>query len=210
MSQHPSERLIKQLYLEGIRNRAVLDTLRLIPRHVFIDKALSHYAYANHSLPIGYGQTISQPYIVARMTEALLAHGRLNKVLEVGTGCGYQTAVLAQLVNQVYTIERIKSLSFKAQTRLKSLGFNNVQFKYGDGHWGWPEQAPFQGILVTAAPHQVPQALLNQLSLGGYLIIPVGPQHGRQCLLKIVRTPNGYEEQSLDDVSFVPLCKGIS
>jgi len=204
------ERLVKQLYALGIQNRSVLAAIQAIPRHIFVEKALATYAYTNHPLPIGYGQTISQPYIVARMTEELLNRGRMDKVLEVGTGCGYQTAILARLIKQVYTIERIKSLSLKAQGHLTALQLTNIEFKYGDGHWGWPEQAPYQGIIVTAAPARIPQALLNQLTIGGYLIIPVGPEQNRQVLLKIVRTRTGFEQQVLDDVSFVPLCKGVS
>jgi protein-L-isoaspartate(D-aspartate) O-methyltransferase len=205
----PRERLIRQLYAQGIQNQKVLEVMGLTPRHLFIDEALSSHAYANHAIPIGYGQTISQPYTVARMTEALLSQGYIDSVLEVGTGCGYQTAVLAQLVGKVYSVERIKNLSEKACKRLKSLGINNIEFHYNDGRWGWTKHAPYQGIIVTAAPMNVPDALLDQLALGGCLIIPVGPENGRQKLLKIIRTRTHYEQHTLDDVSFVPLCNGL-
>jgi protein-L-isoaspartate(D-aspartate) O-methyltransferase len=210
LQPHRHERLIKQLYTQGIRDRAVLEALRATPRHLFVDSNLASYAYANYPLPIGYGQTISQPYIVARMTEVLLDRKPLDKVLEVGTGCGYQTAILARLVQHVYTVERIRELSLQAREHLKLLRLHNVHFKHSDGQWGWLEHAPYQGIIVTAAPSSIPQALLNQLAIGGCLVIPVGPQHGRQILIKVVRTPTHYEQQLLDDVSFVPLCKGIS
>jgi protein-L-isoaspartate(D-aspartate) O-methyltransferase len=209
--KHSSERLIQQLQHQGINNPLVLEVLRTTPRHLFIDEALSSHAYTNYALPIGYGQTISQPYIVARMTQALLEQENLDKVLEIGTGCGYQTAILAQLVPQVYSVERIKNLLIKAHDRLTSLGLDNIHFHYSDGHWGWAENAPYQGIIVTAAPASVPEALLEQLAVGGHLIIPVGPQNSYQVLLKIVRTRrNHYEQYTLDEVSFVPLCEGIS
>jgi len=208
--QHPRERLIKRLYTQGIYNRAILETFRLIPRHVFIDKTLVNYAYTDHSLPIGYGQTISQPYVVARMTEVLLAHlATTSKVLEIGTGCGYQTAILAKLVAQVYSVERIKSLSLQARERLQTLKLTNVKLKHGDGQWGWTEHAPYHGIIVTAAPEQIPKSLLSQLTVGGCLVIPVGSR-GQQRLLKVVRTFTDYEYDFLDDVNFVPLCKGVS
>ena len=208
-SKHYQERLIRQLRAQGIQNPEILEVMRTIPRHLFIDEALSNHAYTNHALPIGYGQTISQPYIVARMTEALLSQGHLDNVLEVGTGCGYQTAVLAQLVNRVYSVERIKRLCDKTRKRLKLLGMSNVQCHYSDGHWGWIEHAPYSGIIVTAAPINVPAALLDQLALGGCLIIPVGV-NGHQRLLKIIRTRTHYEQHTLDDVNFVPLREGLS
>ncbi|RKZ52664.1 MAG: protein-L-isoaspartate(D-aspartate) O-methyltransferase [Candidatus Parabeggiatoa sp. nov. 3] len=207
-SKSPSERLIEELRTQGIVNAKVLDIMRTTPRHLFIDEALSSHAYANYPLPIGYGQTISQPYIVARMTEALLNQGKLDNVLEVGTGCGYQTAILAQLVGKVYSVERIKTLSDKARDRLNFLGLNNVQLQHSDGHWGWAEQAPYQGIIVTAAPLNVPEALLEQLALGGCLIIPVG-QKNEQILLQIIRTRTQYEQYLLGPVNFVPLHKGL-
>ncbi len=206
----PRERLIRQLYNQGIQSQKVLEVMRITPRHLFVDEALSSHAYTNHALPIGYGQTISQPYTVARMTEALLSQGYLDSVLEVGTGCGYQTAVLAQLVGKVHSVERIKNLSDKARKQLKFLGLNNVEFHYSDGSWGWAKHAPYQGIIVTAAPMSVPDALLDQLTLGGCLIIPVGPQNARQELFKIIRTRTCYEQYTLDNVSFVPLRKGLN
>lgn len=209
-SQHPRERLIKHLYGYGIKSRLVLEAIRAVPRHLFVDKSLVNYAYADHPLPIGYGQTISQPYIVARMTEILLQEGHLSKVLEIGTGCGYQTAVLARVVGKVYTVERIKNLSLQARETLGLLGVKNVEFNYSDGQWGWLDHAPYQGIIVTAAPPKIPQALLAQLAIGGRLVIPVGPQHGRQVLTKVTRTRTEYEYSSFDDVTFVPLCKGIN
>lgn len=203
------KRLILELHRQGIKNTNVLEVMRTTPRHLFIDEALSDHAYANHPLPIGYGQTISQPYVVARMTEALLSQGKLDSVLEVGTGCGYQTAVLAQLVGKVYSIERIKGLSEKAHKRLKSLGIDNIKLHYNDGHWGWAENAPYQGIIVTAAPANIPNALLEQLAQGGCLVIPVG-EPSRQVLLKIIRNGRQYEQYLLDHVNFVPLCEGLS
>lgn len=204
---HQHQRMIERLQQQGIQHPAVLQAMRTIPRHHFIDQAMSSFAYSNHALPIGQGQTISQPYIVARMTEALLQHGTGHSVLEIGTGCGYQTAILAQLIRHVYTVERIKNLTDKAQERLEILGFNNISYCYGDGYLGWREHAPYPAILVTAAPEHIPAALLEQLEMGGCLIIPVG-QRGRQQLIKIVRTRLGYQESILDQVSFVPLQKG--
>jgi protein-L-isoaspartate(D-aspartate) O-methyltransferase len=209
--KHLHERLIQQLRIQGIHNEKVLEVMRNTPRHIFVDEALESYAYTNHALPIGYGQTISQPYIVARMTEQLLESGTVEKVLEVGTGCGYQTAILAQLVKKVYSIERIEKMLLKTKERLKILELESVALKHGDGYQGWKEYAPYQGIIVTAAPTVVPDALLEQLAVGGCMIIPVGFQYTGQVLQKIVRThTRGYEQSILDHVSFVPLCEGIS
>jgi len=208
--KHACERLIQQLRVQGIDNEKVLDAIRHTPRHFFVDEALENYAYANHALPIGYGQTISQPYMVARMTEQLLEQGNVEKVLEVGTGCGYQTAILAQLVGKVYSVERLESLLVKTRKRLKVLELESVALKHGDGYQGWEEYAPYQGIMVTAAPAEVPEALLGQLAVGGCMVIPVGFQHTGQVLQKIVRTGVGYEQFNLDHVSFVPLCEGIN
>ncbi len=207
---HAQERLIERLKIRGIHHPAILKAMRHVPRHLFIDEALESHAYTDHALPIGYGQTISQPYIVALMTESLLNHGKMERVLEIGTGCGYQTAVLAEVAKTVYTVERIRYLAEKAQERLLQMNYHNVAFRYSDGHWGWEEYAPFDGILVTAAPESVPDELLTQLAIGGCMIIPVGEQRGQQRLLKIVRTRSRFEQSVLEEVSFVPLRGGIS
>jgi protein-L-isoaspartate(D-aspartate) O-methyltransferase len=201
------ERLVRRLGDQGIRNLFVLERIRDLPRHIFVDEALASRAYEDTALPIGFGQTISQPYIVARMTEALLARGVPQKVLEVGTGCGYQTAVLAGLVPQVFTIERIEPLLLRAKQNLKELGINNVRFRHGDGYEGWHAQGPYEGILAAAAPREVPAALLQQLAEGGRLVMPVGGE-GRQDLVRITRTAQGYEREVLGPVSFVPLQSG--
>ncbi len=206
--QQIREQMVERLQAQGIRHPKVLDTMRTVPRHLFMDEALSSHAYADHALPIGHGQTISQPYIVARMTEALLNHSQPRKVLEIGTGCGYQTAILAHLVEQVYTIERIQKLAQKTHQRLEALSLNNVEYAYGDGHLGWQAYAPYQAIIVTAAPDKIPEMLLGQLLVGGCLIIPVGEQRSVQTLLKVVKTCGGYDKIHLDNVSFVPLCEG--
>jgi len=202
------DRLIQRLREQGITNLMVLDRIRNLPRHIFVDEALASRAYEDTALPIGFGQTISQPYIVARMTEALLDGPPLKRVLEVGTGCGYQTAVLAPLVERIYTIERIDGLQKRARARLKELGVRNVRFKVGDGSLGWRTQAPFDGILVAAAPLIVPEELIEQLAVGGRLIVPAGPE-GRQQLLRIVRREEGIEQKVLGAVSFVPLVGGV-
>jgi protein-L-isoaspartate(D-aspartate) O-methyltransferase len=202
------DRLVQRLRDQGISNLAVLDRIRNLPRHIFVDEALASRAYEDTALPIGFGQTISQPYIVARMTEALLDGPPLRKVLEVGTGCGYQTAVLAPLAERIYTIERIEGLQKRARTRLKELGIRNVRFKVGDGSLGWRSQAPFDGILVAAAPLVVPEELMEQLAVGGRLVVPAGPE-GNQQLLRIVRREQGLERQVLGAVSFVPLVGGV-
>ena len=202
-------RLVQRLAQEGIKSSAVLDTIREVPRHLFVDEALASRAYEDTALPIGHGQTISQPYIVARMTEALLCAGPLERVLEIGTGCGYQTAVLASLVGRVYTVERIPALHEQARLRFKTLGLRNVQAKLADGNAGWPMYAPYDGILVTAAPLGVPDALLCQLALPGRLVIPVG-RDGAQRLMLICNSADGMTETLLDHVSFVPMLSGMS
>src|ERR1700741_3920967 len=174
-SARTRDRLVQRLRDQGITNLAVLDRIRNVPRHIFVDEALGSRAYEDTALPIGFGQTISQPYIVARMTEALLEGGSLHSVLEVGTGGGYQTSVLAPLVDRLYTIERIEPLMVRAKERIKELGIRNVRFRYGDGSVGWKAHAPFDGILVAAAPLTVPEPLLKQLKVGGRLIVPIGP-----------------------------------
>jgi protein-L-isoaspartate(D-aspartate) O-methyltransferase len=207
-SARTRDRLIQRLQEQGITNLTVLDRIRNLPRHIFVDEALASRAYEDTSLPIGFSQTISQPYIVARMTEALLEGGPLAKVLEVGTGCGYQTAVLAPLVGRICSIERIGGLQERARLRLKELGIKNVRFRHGDGSEGWKAQAPFDGILVAAAPLHVPEALIAQLTIGGRLIVPSGPE-GQQQLLRIVRRDQGIERKVLGPVSFVPLVGGL-
>jgi protein-L-isoaspartate(D-aspartate) O-methyltransferase len=207
-SARTRDRLVQRLREQGITNLTVLDRIRNLPRHIFMDEAIASRAYEDIALPIGFGQTISQPYIVARMTQALLDGPPLKQVLEVGTGCGYQTAVLAPLVERIYTIERIEGLQKRARVRLKELGIRNVRFKVGDGSVGWRTQAPFDGILVAAAPLIVPEELMAQLALDGRLIVPVGPE-GKQQLLSIVRHKEGIDRRVLADVSFVPLVGGV-
>jgi len=206
-SQRTRERLIERLYEEGLSSPQVLEVIRRTPRHLFVDEALAHRAYEDTALPIGHNQTISQPYMVGRMTELLLAGGPLDKVLEIGTGCGYQTAVLAQLVERVFTVERIQSLQDRAKERLAELKLRNVVYRWGDGWEGWPALAPYNGIMVTAAARDVPQALLDQLAPGGRLVIPVGAGEVQDLLL-IVREENGYSRHVLDSVRFVPLLNG--
>jgi protein-L-isoaspartate(D-aspartate) O-methyltransferase len=209
-SARTRDRLVQRLQDQGITNLAVLDRIRNVPRHIFVDEALSSRAYEDTALPIGFSQTISQPYIVARMTEALLEGGRkVGKVLEVGTGCGYQTAVLAPLVKKIYSIERIAPLAKRAQKTLKELGFKNVKLKHGDGTVGWKSQKPFDGILVAAAPLAVPEALFAQLANKGRLIVPVGPE-GHQQLLRFTRRDDQIEREVLGAVAFVPMLGGTA
>jgi protein-L-isoaspartate(D-aspartate) O-methyltransferase len=208
-SARTRDRLVQRLREQGIANLAVLDRIRNVPRHIFVDEALGSRAYEDTALPIGYGQTISQPYIVARMTEALLEGGAAESVLEVGTGCGYQTAVLAPLVTQLYTIERIEPLLARARERVKELGIRNVRFRHGDGSLGWKPHAPFDGILVAAAPLTVPDALIKQLKMGGRLIAPIGPE-GEQQLVRLTRREQRLEREVLGAVAFVPLLGGTS
>lgn len=207
-SQRTRERLITRLSDKGITNKQVLSVMLNTPRHLFVDEALASRAYEDDALPIGQGQTISQPYIVARMTELLLAGGIPGKVLEIGTGCGYQTAVLSQLVPEVYSVERIEVLLHQARKRLRSLKIKNVRFKHSDGSWGWDNNAPYDGIIVTAAPSTIPEALLKQLAVGGKLVIPVGRQDQAQELAVIHRTNTGYEQEVIEAVTFVPLING--
>ncbi|MEO5341840.1 MAG: protein-L-isoaspartate(D-aspartate) O-methyltransferase [Gammaproteobacteria bacterium SHHR-1] len=208
-SQRTRDRLIERLREEGIRSMAVLDAMRNTPRHIFVDEALASRAYEDSSLPIGHGQTISQPYIVARMTEELLQQGPLDRVLEVGTGSGYQAAVLARLVGSLYTVERIRALSDLACQRFRQLGLRNIYVKHRDGGMGLPEQAPFDAIMVTAAPEGIPLALVRQLRLGGTLVLPVGDRK-TQALLRVTRTEEGYDKEFLEQVVFVPLLGGLS
>ncbi len=183
-----------------------MDVIRTTPRHLFLDEAMAHRAYEDVALPIGFNQTLSQPYIVARMTELLLGAGPLRRVLEIGTGSGYQTAILAQLVEEVYSVERIKALQQKARQRLRQLKLRNVQMNHADGGMGWAERGPFDGIMATAAPERIPEDLLQQLAPGGRLVIPVG---GRSQHLQVVtRTHEGFETEIIEAVHFVPLRPG--
>ncbi len=207
-SQRTRERLVRRLAEKGIRDKRVLDVIKNTPRHLFVDEALASRAYEDTALPIGHGQTISQPYIVARMTELLLAEKTPDRVLEVGTGCGYQSAILSQLVNEVFSVERIDLLLQQTRRRMRSLKLSNVRFKHSDGSWGWESKAPYDGIIVTAAPSEVPEALLKQLAPGGRLVIPVGQQGDAQQLAVIDRTPEGYVQEMFESVSFVPLVNG--
>jgi protein-L-isoaspartate(D-aspartate) O-methyltransferase len=206
-SARTRDRLVQRLRNHGIRSQAVLQQIASVPRHLFVDEALASRAYEDTALPIGLGQTISQPYVVALMSEALLDGFSGETVLEIGTGCGYQTAVLAPLVKKVYTVERLPELLRRAKQRLRELDIYNVQFRPGDGWEGWPKYAPYDGILVAAAAPEVPQALLEQLAPGGRLIMPVGPS-GRQELVRIMRRDDHFEQESLGAVAFVPLVKG--
>ncbi|MBF7141682.1 MULTISPECIES: protein-L-isoaspartate(D-aspartate) O-methyltransferase [Pseudomonas] len=206
-SQRTRERLIQRLHEEGISNPNVLDVIRKTPRHLFVDEALAHRAYEDTALPIGNNQTISQPYIVARMSELLLAAGPLDKVMEIGTGSGYQTAILSQLVERVFSVERIKGLQDRAKERMQSLNVRNVVFRWGDGWEGWPALAPYNGIIVTAVAADVPQALLDQLAPGGRMVIPVGAGDVQQLML-IVREDAGFTRHLLGSVRFVPLLNG--
>lgn len=207
-SARTRDRLVKRLQSGGIVNAEVLERIRNVPRHLFVDEALASRAYEDTALPIGHGQTISQPYVVARMTEALIGGGPLRKILEVGTGCGYQTTVLAPLVGQIYSIERLAPLLQRARQTLFELGIKNVRFKHGDGLKGWPEEAPFDGILVAAAPATIPQDLVDQLAVDGRMIIPVGGRGGQE-LLQLTRRKDGtIHRESLCLVSFVPLLEG--
>jgi len=210
-SARTRERLIQRLAAQGITNDAVLERIRQVPRHLFVDEALASRAYEDTALPIGHGQTISQPYIVALMTQELiegLAPGqRLDKVLEIGTGCGYQSAVLAPFARHVFSVERMRPLVERAKARLRDLRITNVTVRHGDGWRGWKSQAPFQGIIVTAAPDSVPQELLDQLDDGGRLIIPVG-RSGSQKLIGVTREGDKYHQRGLGLVSFVPLIQG--
>jgi len=206
-SRRTRERMINRLSEQGISSNKILEVMRDTPRHIFVDEALASRAYEDTALPIGYNQTISQPYTVARMTEVLLEFGRLGKVLEIGTGCGYQTAILAQLVDHVYTVERILPLQRKAKSHLWDLKIKNVSYQHSDGGWGWPDYAPYDGILVTAAPVEIPEMLLQQMAPGGVMIIPIG-KGGRQELQRVVRTDDGYEVEELEPVSFVPFLSG--
>lgn len=207
-SRRTRERMVRRLEEQGIQSRAVLDTMLHTPRHIFVEDAFASRAYEDTALPIGFNQTISQPYVIARMTELLLERRTPEKVLEVGTGSGYQTAVLAQLIKRVYSVERIYPLQQRARRCLQDLKLRNVRLKHTDGAWGWDDYAPFDGILVTAAPAELPQPLLEQLGRGAVMILPLGS--GReQILQRITRTESGFEVEAIEPVSFVPLVSGV-
>lgn len=207
-SKRTRERMVSKLWEQGIRNEQVLSVMADTPRHIFVEEAMSHLAYEANALPIGFGQTISQPYIVARMTELLLAMGPLTKVLEVGTGCGYQSAVLAQCVKQVVTLERVKPLLEKARARWQALGLNNILSKWGDGTQGCIEHSPFDGILITACAPSIPEALVRQLHPQGVMLLPLIMDSGEERLCRF------YGEQKkvkdiFEPVRFVPLLTGL-
>jgi len=207
-SQRTRERLIQRLMDQGITRIEVLEAIRSVPRHLFVDEALAHRSYEDTALPIGYGQTLSQPYMVARMSELALARGKPGKVLEIGSGSGYQTAILASLVDEICAIERIKPLQERARKQLRALRVRNVRLRHGDGLEGWPSEAPFDLILGAAAPETVPQVLLEQLAPDGCMILPVGGQ--RQRLMMITATPDGFVEEVIEEVNFVPMISGVA
>lgn len=206
-SQRTRNRMIERLREQGITDEMVLAAIAAVPRHVFVEEALASRAYEDTALPLGFSQTISQPYIVARMIEVLRAGRELGKTLEIGAGCGYQAAVLAQLTDEVYAVERIEPLLAKAKLNLRAISQLNVRLKYADGQLGLPEAAPFDTIIVAAATSRIPPALLQQLALGGRMILPLGT--GDQYLALIERRAEGYVESRLDSVRFVPLLSGV-
>ena len=207
-SQRTRERLIQRLMDQGITQFEVLEAIRNVPRHLFVDEALAHRSYEDTALPIGYGQTLSQPYVVARMSELALARGRPKKVLELGSGSGYQTAILASLVDEICAIERIKPLLERARRQLRALRVRNVRLRHGDGLEGWASEAPFDLILGAAAPERLPTQLLEQLAPEGRLILPVGGE--RQQLIMVTATAEGYVEEVIEEVNFVPMVRGVS
>ena len=207
-SQRTRMRMVERLRAQGIRDEAVLAAMGEVPRHIFVDEALSSRAYEDMALPLGYGQTISSPHTVARMTE-LARNGRLlGKVLEIGTGCGYQSAVLCRVAKQVYSMERLAVLIRKARRNLREAGVSNIHLRHGDGHAGMPEVAPFDAIVMTAAAARAPDALLEQLSVGGRMILPI-ERNEEQHLFVIERTDMGIVERRMDPVVFVPLLPGV-
>jgi protein-L-isoaspartate(D-aspartate) O-methyltransferase len=206
-SQRTRARMVERLRKEGITDETVLAALGTVPRHLFVEEALASRAYDDDALPIGFSQTISQPYVVALMIQALRAGRELGKVLEVGTGCGYQAAVLAQVATEVYSIERIAPLLAKARANLRELRLPNLRLKHGDGNLGLPEAAPFDSIILAAASARLPQALLQQLAPGGRMILPFGSSE--QVLRLVERTRSGYSETTLDAVRFVPMLMGV-
>ena len=208
-SQRTRSRLVERLREQGIHNEHILCVISETPRHAFVDEALANRAYEDTALPIGFNQTISQPYIVAKLTEALLADGPVENVLEVGTGSGYQTAVLARLVPKVYTVERISGLLNRAKELLATIGYRNIQFKHADGGLGWSDRGPFDAIIVTASPRVIPEALIEQLSLTGRMLVPVGEARQQELVL-VQRKGDEVERQVLEAVRFVPLLSGKS
>lgn len=207
-SQRTRQRMLARLREQGIRDEVTLAAMSAVPRHIFVDEALSSRAYEDVALPIGFGQTISQPYIVARMTEILHGLKPLNKVLEIGTGCGYQTAILSKLAKEVYSVERIRPLLLKARGHLRELRLSNIKLEHADGTMGLPQLAPYDGIMVTAASGHIPENLLDQLAIGGRMVIPVGTDE--QTLFLIERTKTEYRQTKLEAVKFVPLLGGTS
>ncbi|MCG8392514.1 MAG: protein-L-isoaspartate(D-aspartate) O-methyltransferase [Pseudomonadales bacterium] len=207
-SARTRDRLVRRLRDGGIRDERVLETIRNTPRHLFIEEALAHQAYDDTALPIGHGQTISQPWVVARMTELLMEAGKRRKVLEIGTGCGYQTAVLAPFCDELYSVERIRPLQDQARKRLLRLGLAKVQLKHADGGFGWKSEAPFDGILAACARPDIPEGLLEQLADGGRLVMPVGGDH-QQILTVVDREGDQFHTRSLDAVRFVPFQRGV-
>lgn len=209
-SQRTRDRLIQRLVEQGIKDLRVLDLIRTIPRHIFLDEALAHRAYEDSALPIGFQQTLSQPYIVARMTELLFRGHSPRRVLEIGTGSGYQSAVLARMpgVEQVFSVERIQPLQERARERLRSLKIYNVQLRIADGGFGWPEKGPYDAILAAAAPREVPADLIEQLAEGGRLVLPVG-EDGQQQLLLIEKREGEVHRIEVEPVRFVPLLSGV-
>ena len=207
-SQRTRERLIQRLMDQGITRFEVLEAIRSVPRHLFVDEALAHRSYEDTALPIGCGQTLSQPYVVAKMSELALAQGRPKKVLELGSGSGYQTAILASLVDEICAVERIKPLLERARKQLRALRVRNVRLRHGDGLDGWASEAPFDLILGAAAPERLPAQLLEQLAPGGRLILPVGGK--QQQLMMVTATPEGYVEEVIEEVNFVPMVRGVS
>ncbi len=208
-SRRTRERMVGRLKEQGIKDKIVLEAMRAIPRHIFVEEALASRAYEDTALPIGNSQTISQPFIVAKMTEMLVEQGIPEKVLEIGTGSGYQTAVLGHLVPRLFTVERILPLQQMARKRIAALQMRNVSFKYSDGGWGWTEFAPYDGILVTAAPAEIPRSLLEQMADGGVMLIPVG-EDGSQSLQRVTRNGNEFEIELIENVNFVPFLTGRS
>ncbi len=207
-SQRTRARMVERLREQGIRDESVLLAMNAVPRHIFVDEALASRAYDDVSLPLGFGQTISNPKIVARMLELLNASGSLESVLEIGTGCGYQAALLSKLAREVYSVERISGLLVKARNALRELRIHNVKLRHADGNLGCKEGAPFDGIVMAAAATQIPKTLLEQLAIGGKMVLPLGGQEQRLCVIE--RNERGYVETVMDEVKFVPLLPGVN